>query len=226
MSSYCYHSNQFLYFTSSLISSTVSSKWVMIMCAIKIKVAKMFSNCYISSPISQAIFDLIFRTDRIQLLCRNSELMRKLRNLWSSHKKYCTTAVPLRSYTPLSGYPHSRSSYDLDRTFYTSTPYTNRFRRDSRASSVGELVRNLSDLSINMIEDDDDPAKVRVGDAFAWDIDVVIAVYGFVCTDSAVELLSVSKTANSCIFSGPYKISKITLNVMIAMKYEPNYKLD
>lgn len=88
--------------------------------------------------------------------------MRKLRNLWSSHKKYCTTSVPLRSYTPLSGYPHSRSSYDLDRTYYTSTPYTNRFRR-SLGSDVGELIRNLSDLSIDRIDDaDDDPAKVRL----------------------------------------------------------------
>lgn len=114
---------------------------------------------------SLAIFH--FRTERVQLLCRNSELMRKLRNLWSSHKKYCTTSVPLRSYTPLSGYPHSRSSYDLDRTYYTSTPYTNRFRRpESRyGSDVGELIRDLSDLSIDKIDDsDDDPLKVRLSD--------------------------------------------------------------
>lgn len=95
--------------------------------------------------------------------------MRKLRNLWSSHKKYCTTTItPLRSYTPLTGYPHSRSSYDLDRTYYTSTPnhYRHRFKRDSILSDssrddVGGLTRNLSDLSIDRIDDsDDDPVKV------------------------------------------------------------------
>ncbi|XP_045457295.1 protein Daple [Melitaea cinxia] len=42
------------------------------------------------------------KMEKTQLLCRNSELMRKLRNLWSSHKKYCTTTIaPYRSYTPL-----------------------------------------------------------------------------------------------------------------------------
>lgn len=108
---------------------------------------------------SRIIFN--FRTDRTQLLCRNSELMRKLRNLWCTHKKYCTTTVPLRSYTPISGYPYSRSSYDLDRTYYTSTPYTNRLRRpESRYGSVGNLTRNLSDLSIDRI-DSDDESKVR-----------------------------------------------------------------
>ncbi|CAH0598712.1 unnamed protein product [Chrysodeixis includens] len=108
------------------------------------------------------------KAERTQLLCRNVELMRKLRNLWSSHKKYCTTITPLRSYTPLSGYPNSRTSYDLDRTYYTSTPntYRHRFRRDSLSDhsrdDVGELTRHLSDLSIDRIDDsDDDPVKVR-----------------------------------------------------------------
>ncbi|CAH0697782.1 unnamed protein product [Spodoptera exigua] len=107
------------------------------------------------------------KAERTQLLCRNVELMRKLRNLWTSHKKYCTTITPLRSYTPLSGYPHSRSSYDLDRTYYTSTPnYRPRFRRadslsESSRDDVARLTRNLSDLSIDKIDDsDDDPEKV------------------------------------------------------------------
>lgn len=98
--------------------------------------------------------------------------MRKLRNLWTSHKKYCTTITPLRSYTPLSGYPHSRSSYDLDRTYYTSTPnYRSRFRRadslsESSRDDVGGLTRNLSDLSIDKIDDsDDDPVKVSDGNS-------------------------------------------------------------
>ncbi|XP_049882128.1 serologically defined colon cancer antigen 8 homolog isoform X4 [Pectinophora gossypiella] len=105
------------------------------------------------------------KADRTQLLCRNVELMKKLRNLWSSHKKYCTTITPLRSYTPLSGYPNSRSSYDIDRTYYTSTPYTyrNRFRRDEYKASrddIDDLSRDISDLSIERIGDsDDDPAK-------------------------------------------------------------------
>lgn len=109
--------------------------------------------------------------EKSQLLCRNSELMRKLRNLWSSHKKYCTTTIaPYRSYTPLSGYPSS-SSYDLDRTYLTSTPHTNRYRfRGANGSNyngytkdeIGNLSRNLSDLSIDKIGDsDDDPIKVR-----------------------------------------------------------------
>lgn len=84
--------------------------------------------------------------------------MRKLRHLWCTHKKYCTTTVA-RSLTPLSGYAHSRSSYDLDRTYYTSTPYTNRFKN---RYDVGNLTRNLSDLSIDRIDSDDDPTKVRV----------------------------------------------------------------
>ncbi|XP_063390240.1 serologically defined colon cancer antigen 8 homolog isoform X5 [Cydia fagiglandana] len=83
---------------------------------------------------------------------KNAELMRKLRNLWSSHKKYCTTTIA-RSYTPLSGYPNS--SFDLDRTYYTSTPYRNRFRRYDE----GELTRQLSDLSLDRIDSDDDPVK-------------------------------------------------------------------
>lgn len=93
--------------------------------------------------------------------------MKKLRHLWCSHKKYCTTTItPLRSYTPLSGYPYSRSSYDLDRTYYTSTPYTyrNRYQNDNYKTNnyVGELTRHLSDLSIDKIGDsDDDPSKVR-----------------------------------------------------------------
>lgn len=119
-----------------------------------------------------------FRADKTQLLCRNAELMRKLRNLWSSHKKYCTTTItPFRSYTPLSGYPNSRSSYDLERTYYTSTPYTNRnrFRRDDLSSKfetprdeIGDLSRNLSDLSIDRIGDsDDDPVKVIACNEFS-----------------------------------------------------------
>lgn len=109
----------------------------------------------------------VFRADRTHLLCRNIELMKKLRHLWCSHKKYCTTTItPLRSYTPLSGYPHSRSSYDLDRTYYTSTPYTyrNRYQNDNYKinDDVRELTRHLSDLSIDKIGDsDDDPSKVR-----------------------------------------------------------------
>ncbi|XP_048000200.1 serologically defined colon cancer antigen 8 homolog isoform X4 [Leguminivora glycinivorella] len=83
---------------------------------------------------------------------KNAELMRKLRNLWSSHKKYCTTTIS-RSYTPLSGYPNS--SFDLDRTYYTSTPYRNRFRRYDE----GTLTRQFSDLSIDRIDSDDDPVK-------------------------------------------------------------------
>lgn len=96
--------------------------------------------------------------------------MRKLRNLWSSHKKYCTTTIaPYRSYTPLSGYPSS-SSYDLDRTYMTSTPYTfrNRFKRTDGFSNIGDkdeignLSNDLSDLSILKISDtDDDYVKVR-----------------------------------------------------------------
>ncbi|KPJ04857.1 hypothetical protein RR46_01795 [Papilio xuthus] len=88
--------------------------------------------------------------------------MRKLRNLWSSHKKYCTTLPPYRSYTPLSGYPNSRSSYDLDRTYYTSTPntYRNRLRRlDDElisARDISNLTSNFSDLSIDKIIDSDD----------------------------------------------------------------------
>lgn len=103
--------------------------------------------------------------------------MRKLRNLWTSHKKYCTTITPLRSYTPLSGYPHSRSSYDLDRTYYTSTPnYISRFRRadslsESSRDDVGGLTRNLSDLSIDKIDDsDDDPVKVSDGNSQVTDV--------------------------------------------------------
>lgn len=123
-----------------------------------------FSNTTVTYFITHPTNSFRFRTERMQLLCRNNELMRKLRNLWCSHKKYCTTTVlPLRSYTPLSGYPNSRSSYDLDRTYYTSTPYTNRFRRpESRFShDLGNLSRCLSDLSIDRIDDsDDDPAKV------------------------------------------------------------------
>ncbi|XP_052743083.1 serologically defined colon cancer antigen 8 homolog isoform X3 [Bicyclus anynana] len=109
------------------------------------------------------------KMEKSQLLCRNSELMRKLRNLWCSHKKYCTTTIaPYRSYTPLSGYPSS-SCYDLDRTYLTSTPHTyrNRFRGVNGSSYVGyardpigNLSRNLSDLSLDKIGDsDDDPVK-------------------------------------------------------------------
>lgn len=91
--------------------------------------------------------------------------MRKLRNLWSSHKKYCTTTIaPYRSYTPLSGYPNSYSSY-CDRTYYTSTPNTNRFKRIDRFTprdDLGELSRYLSDISLDRIDDTDDTVKVRL----------------------------------------------------------------
>lgn len=108
--------------------------------------------------------------EKTQLLCRNSELMRKLRNLWSSHKKYCTTTIaPYRSYTPLSGYPSS-SSFDLDRTYLTSTPYTNRnrfrgtngFRYTGTANDeINNLSNNFSDISIDkIIDSDDEPTKV------------------------------------------------------------------
>ncbi|XP_061724947.1 serologically defined colon cancer antigen 8 homolog isoform X6 [Cydia pomonella] len=100
------------------------------------------------------------KTEKTQLLCRNAELMRKLRNLWSSHKKYCTTTIA-RSYTPLSGYPNS--SFDLDRTYYTSTPYRNRFRRYDE----GALTRQFSDLSIDRIDSDDDPVKGGTGNSAA-----------------------------------------------------------
>ncbi|XP_037294185.1 serologically defined colon cancer antigen 8 homolog isoform X2 [Manduca sexta] len=103
------------------------------------------------------------KAEKTQLLCRNAELMRKLRHLWCTHKKYCTTTVA-RSLTPLSGYAHSRSSYDIDRTYYTSTPYTNRFKN---RYEVGNLTRNLSDLSIDRIDSDDDPAKGRTGHSAA-----------------------------------------------------------
>ncbi|XP_045540708.1 serologically defined colon cancer antigen 8 homolog isoform X2 [Papilio machaon] len=113
--------------------------------------------------------------EKTHLLCRNAELMRKLRNLWSSHKKYCTTLPPYRSYTPLSGYPNSRSSYDLDYTYYTSTPntYRNRFRRlddelNSARDDIGILTSNFSDLSIDKIVDsDDDQLKGRTGNSAA-----------------------------------------------------------
>lgn len=92
--------------------------------------------------------------------------MRKLRNLWSSHKKYCTKIAPFRSYTPQSGYP---ASSDLDRTYLTSTSFTNRyrFRRIEGSNCSGsardfdEISRNLSDLYIDRFDSDDDPAKVR-----------------------------------------------------------------
>ncbi|KAJ0170514.1 hypothetical protein K1T71_013885 [Dendrolimus kikuchii] len=111
------------------------------------------------------------KAERTQLVCRNVELMRKLRNLWSSHKKYCTTTIaPYRSYTPLSGYPNSYSSY-CDRTYYTSTPITNRFKRGGRYTprdDLGELSRHLSDLSLDRIDDsDDDPVKGRTGHSAA-----------------------------------------------------------
>lgn len=79
---------------------------------------------------------------------------------------------PFRSYTPLSGYPHSRSSYDLDRTYYTSSPYIHRNRYHygnyKTNDDVGELTRYLSDLSIDRIGDsDDDPAKVRTDETLS-----------------------------------------------------------
>ncbi|CAB3247043.1 unnamed protein product [Arctia plantaginis] len=69
--------------------------------------------------------------------------MRKLRSLWCSHKKYCTTITPLRSYTPLSGYPNSRASYDLDRTYYTSTPNTYR-------QELATLQRQVNGLTLTL----------------------------------------------------------------------------
>ncbi|CAH2098767.1 unnamed protein product [Euphydryas editha] len=112
------------------------------------------------------------KMEKTQLLCRNSELMRKLRNLWSSHKKYCTTTIaPYRSYTPLSGYPSS-SSYDLERTYLTSTPYSyrNRFRGNNgfrymgtAKDEINNLSSNFSDLSIDkIIDSDDEPTKRQV----------------------------------------------------------------
>nr|XP_021209077.1 serologically defined colon cancer antigen 8 homolog isoform X3 [Bombyx mori] len=107
------------------------------------------------------------KAEKTQLLCRNAELMRKLRSLWCSHKRYCTTTVA-RSSTPLSGYPHSRSSYDLDRTYRTSTPFTNRFRSFSSRDHIGGLVRNLSDLSLDRVDDSDvEPSKGRIGSSAA-----------------------------------------------------------
>ncbi|XP_073965756.1 serologically defined colon cancer antigen 8 homolog isoform X4 [Choristoneura fumiferana] len=102
------------------------------------------------------------KAEKTHLLCRNAELMRKLRNLWCSHKKYCTTAIA-RSYTPLSGYPNS--SYDLDRTYYTSTPYKSRLRRDYEKEDL--LSKDFSDLSIDRIDSDDDPEKDGTGNSAA-----------------------------------------------------------
>ncbi|XP_063898478.1 serologically defined colon cancer antigen 8 homolog [Helicoverpa armigera] len=59
------------------------------------------------------------KAERTQLLCRNVELMRKLRNLWSSHKKYCTTITPLRSYTPLKLATLQRQVNGLSRSIQT-----------------------------------------------------------------------------------------------------------
>lgn len=113
-----------------------------------------------------------FRVERTQLQCRNADLMRKLRSLWSSHKKYCTTlALPLRSYTPLSSYPYSRSTTsDINRTLLSSTPYShytyNRNKAledtfDSPIEKVGNISTSLSYLSINKIDDfNDDIDKV------------------------------------------------------------------
>ncbi|XP_026324557.1 serologically defined colon cancer antigen 8 homolog isoform X1 [Hyposmocoma kahamanoa] len=132
------------------------------------------------------------KADRTHLLCRNIELMKKLRHLWCSHKKYCTTAItPLRSYTPLSGYPHSRSSYDLDRTYYTSTPYTyrNRYQNDNYKTNdyVRELTRHLSDLSIDKIDDsDDDSSKGRTGHcaASSRNANAIVAASVKPCSDT------------------------------------------
>ena len=119
--------------------------------------------------------------------------MRKLRNLWSSHKKYCTTTIaPYRSYTPLSGYPSS-SSYDLDRTYLTSTPYkvyNNRFKRNNGLSKfsdqdeIGNLSNDLSDLSIDKISDtDDDHVKVRIEKAINKVAPSILFIFCFVYTD-------------------------------------------
>ncbi|CAK1549196.1 unnamed protein product [Leptosia nina] len=68
--------------------------------------------------------------------------MRKLRNLWSSHKKYCTTTIaPFRSYSPISGYPNS--SYDVDRTSLSYNSYTNR-------QELGTLQRQVDNLGRSM----------------------------------------------------------------------------
>ncbi|CAH4037466.1 unnamed protein product [Pieris brassicae] len=90
--------------------------------------------------------------------------MRKLRHLWSSHKKYCTTIAPFRSYTPQSGYP---ASSDLDRTYLTSTPFTNRYRfrrieesnYSGSAQDFDELSKNLSDIALDRFDSDEDPDK-------------------------------------------------------------------
>ncbi|KAJ2943096.1 hypothetical protein O0L34_g18787 [Tuta absoluta] len=107
------------------------------------------------------------KAERTQLLVRNVDLMRKLRNLWCSHKKYCTTITPYRSYTPLSGYPNSRSSYDFERTYHTFTPYKSRFSRKddgkTNRDDIDDLSRDLSDLSFERNGDsDDDPVKRQV----------------------------------------------------------------
>ncbi|CAF4944779.1 unnamed protein product [Pieris macdunnoughi] len=107
------------------------------------------------------------KVEKTQLLFRNTELMRKLRHLWSSHKKYCTTIAPFRSYTPLSGYP---ASSDLDRTYLTSTPFTNRYRfrriegsnYSGSAKDFDELSKNLSDISLDRFDSDEDPDKRQV----------------------------------------------------------------
>lgn len=148
--------------------------------------------------------------------------MRKLRNLWSSHKKYCTTSVALRSYTPLSGYPHSRSSYDLDRTYYTSTPYTNRFRRpESRfGSDIGDVIRNLSDLSIDNIDDsDDDPAKVRLSDVLVLTLkDIKSMIVCVFLSEIATQLGSLhAKQCRQC---------NVALNVCYFMVKPMQHKLN
>ncbi|XP_038217192.1 serologically defined colon cancer antigen 8 homolog [Zerene cesonia] len=61
------------------------------------------------------------KIEKSQLLCRNTELMRKLRNLWSSHKKYCTTTIaPFRSYTPQELGTLQRQVESLGRTMQTA----------------------------------------------------------------------------------------------------------
>ncbi|CAH2256330.1 jg3577 [Pararge aegeria aegeria] len=152
--------------------------------------------------------------EKTKLLCRNSELMRKLRNLWSSHKKYCTTTIaPYRSYTPLSGYPSS-SNYDLDRTYLNSTPHTyrNRFRgangsiyNGQARDEIGNLSRNLSDLSLDKIDDsDDDPIKDK-STVWQWQASPKLIRYNYgssifnMCVIFATKLFACIRVALECV---------------------------
>ncbi|GBP79336.1 hypothetical protein EVAR_99559_1 [Eumeta japonica] len=91
--------------------------------------------------------------------------MRRLRNLWCSHKKYCTTTTTtthsLRGRTPLSGYPNSSFS-EFDRTAFTSTPIRygrSRTLDDVQANDVRYLTRYLSDLSLDRLVDSDEDSQ-------------------------------------------------------------------